>query len=257
VAKLSVFIIAKDEAKDLPGCLESVRGLAEEIVLVDSGSSDATPEIARAAGAKVLRRAFDGFAAQKQFALEQTTGEWAFSIDADERVTPALAAEIHATLRQPQADGYEISREMYFLGRRLRFGGVGKDRVLRLFRRPLGRFRRVKVHESIQVEGVVSRLQAPLQHLSYATIEEYVEKANHYTTLGAQDLWSRGRRPSWTDHLRPGWEVFSRAVLKGAALDGEAGWTYAALSGHTAWLRAIKLRELARKTAERGVRDAG
>ena len=215
--RLSAFLIVKNEARDLPGCLKSLAGLADEIVVVDDGSTDETAEIARAAGAQVFSRMLDGFAAQKQFALDRTTGDWAFSIDADERVTPALAREIRAVIARPEAaDGYELERQMYFLGKRLRHGGVGVDWVLRLFRRGRGRFRPVRVHERVDVEGTVARLTQPLEHYSYATLREYLAKCNHYTTLAAQDLYGRGRRFRRMEHLRPVWEIFQRIVLKGA-----------------------------------------
>jgi len=245
---LSAFLIVKNEAADLGDALRSLQGLATEIVVVDSGSSDQTVEIARAAGAVVLSRPFDGFASQKQYALDQCTGDWALSVDADERVTPALAAAIRSILSNPSAaDGYALKREMYFLGQRLRFGGVGVDWPLRLFRRTKGRYRAVSVHESIEVSGTVQRLNAPLIHYSYRTIEEYNAKCDHYTTLAADDLYRKGRRFTWLEHLRPGWELFNRIVLRGAWLDGQAGLTYAALSSHAAWMRAIKLREREKK----------
>src|SRR5262249_16226837 len=130
-----------NEARDLPGCLESLKGLADEIVVVDSESTDATPALARQWRAKVFTRKFEGFGTQKQYALDQCTGDWLLSIDADERVTPQLAKEIKNTIAQPEAaDGYYLCRNMYFLGHRLRFGGVGHDRVLRLFKRGKGRY---------------------------------------------------------------------------------------------------------------------
>jgi glycosyltransferase involved in cell wall biosynthesis len=242
---LSAFLIVKNEAVDLPGCLASLKGLADELVLVDGGSTDATAALAQAAGARVFNRFFDGFAAQKQFALDQCTLDWVLSIDADERVTPALAAEIKDIVKRADAaDGYELRREMYFLGRRLRFGGVGTDWPLRLFKRAKGKFSAVSVHERIEISGRVGRLQKPLQHFSYATLEEYTAKCDHYTTLSAQDLFKKGRRFSMVDHLRPGWELVQRVLLRGAWLDGQPGLIYAALSAHAAWLRAIKLWEL-------------
>lgn len=246
--RLSAFLITRNEAGDLPGCLESLKGLVDEIVVVDDRSQDQTLSIAKRCGARTFSRALDGFAAQKQFALDQTTGEWALSIDADERVTPALAEEIRAALAAPcDMAGYQIRRRFYFLGRLLRRGGLGRDWVLRLFRRPRGRFAPARVHERVEVDGPVGRLQSPLDHFSYATLDEYVEKCNRYTSLAAQDLWHRGRRFSWADYLRPGWEILSRLLLRGAWLDGHAGILYAALSAHAAWLRAVKLWEIENK----------
>lgn len=243
--RLSAFIIAKNEAGDITGCLESLQGLADEIVVVDDHSTDATVELCRRFDARIFQRRLESFGAQKQYALDQTTGDWLLSIDADERVTPALAQEIRSKLSESHpADGYKIRRNNYFLGTRLRFGGVGSDWVLRLFKRGSGQLRRVKVHEGIIVEGRVEKLREPLDHFSYASLQEYLEKCNHYTTLAAQDLWTRPRRFSYWAHLRLVWELLVRVVLKGAWLDGHPGLIYAMLSAYAAWLRAIKLWEI-------------
>ncbi len=244
--QLSAFLIVRNESADIAACLQSLQGLADEVVVVDSHSTDNTAEICRRMGARVFTRVFDGYGAQKQFALEQTAGTWALSIDADERIPATLGHEIRELLaKNPTQAGFEVRRTFYFLGRPLRFGGQGADWVLRLFRKDLGYFMNMKVHERIEVRGSVGRLKNPMDHFSYPTLEEYVEKCNSYTTLAAQEQYAKGRRFSWLDHLRPGWELFARVVLKGAWLDGHAGLTYAALSGHAAWLRAIKLKQIA------------
>lgn len=242
---LSAFLITKNESRDIVECLGCLRGIAEEVVVVDDHSADDTAALCRRAGARVFTRALEGFGPQKQFALEQTRGDWVLSIDADERVPAALAEEIRRVVRDPNAaSGYEVRRDFYFLGHRLRHGGLGADWVLRLFRRGAGRFRPVRVHEGIEVRGSVGRLQTALEHYSYASLEEYMEKCNQYTTLAAQDQWSRGQRFHFWDHLRPAWELATRVLGRGAWLDGQAGLTYAALSAHAAWLRAIKLWEI-------------
>jgi glycosyltransferase involved in cell wall biosynthesis len=247
---LSAFIITKNEAADIAACLESMAGLVDEIVVVDSQSTDGTAAICSRMGARVFDRDFDGYGAQKQFALDQTRGAWAFSIDADERVGPDLAAEIKSVVAgDPHEAGFEIRRNFYFLGTRLRFGGQGRDWVLRLFRRERGKFQSLSVHERIEVQGTVGRLRNPLEHYSYPTIEEYLEKCNRYTTLAAEQQWTRGRRFAWWEHLRPAWELAARIGIKGAWLDGHAGLTYAALSAHAAWLRAIKLRQIGQRAA--------
>ncbi len=256
MTRLSVFLITKNEAQDLSACLESVKEIAQEIIMVDDESTDGTRDIGQRFGARVLTRKLESFSTQKQFALDQTTGDWALSIDADERLTPALREEIQQILNSSAAaDGYDIRRIFYFLGQPLRYGGLGHDWVLRLFRRSKGRYKPVRVHESIHVEGRVARLQNPMDHYSYATLAEYLEKCHRYTTLAAQDLWTQGCRFSVFDHLRPGWELLQRVVLRGAWLDGQPGLIYAALSAHAAWLRAIKLRELEQvRNGERGMR---
>jgi len=242
ITALSAYIIAKNEARDLPGCLESLKGLADQVIVVDDESTDNTVILAKDWGAKVYSRKLDGFGKQKQFALDQCTGDWVLSIDADERVTPELSREIKAILSQgADADGYYVSRKMYFLGHRLRFGGVGKDWVLRFFRRDKGRYLPIEIHEQVSVDGPVHRLTGALDHYSYASIDEYLAKIPGYTALAARQRWEAGARFTVLYHLRPLWELFSRVILKGAWLDGQAGLLYAALSAHAAWLRCIKL----------------
>jgi len=243
--RLSAYLIVKNEARDLPACLDSLKGLADEMVVVDDESSDRTADLARERGAKVFSRELDGFGSQKQYALERCSGDWAFSIDADERVTSDLAREISAVLAQTGGPaGYAVPRRMYFLGKRLRFGGVGSDRVVRLFRRSQGRYRPLEIHEQVEVDGAVGLLHGNLDHFSYATLDEYLEKIPTYTALAAEARWKAGKRFHGWHHFRPAWELFSRVVLKGAWLDGQAGLIYAALSAHAAWLRSAKLWEI-------------
>lgn len=243
--RLSAFLITKNEAQDLPSCLESIRACADEIVVVDDLSTDDTVEICRRHGARVYSRPLDGFGPQKQFALEQTTGDWALSLDADERLTPELAREIRQTLARPEPSvAFALRRHLFFLGRRLRFGGVGSDWSVRLLKRGHGRFRDLLIHESLEVDGPCGRLRHPVNHFSYATLEEYLAKRSLYTVLSAEQAYRRGRRFSRFDHLRPAWEIFTRVILRGAWLDGQPGIIYAMLSADTAWLRAVRLWEM-------------
>ncbi len=243
--QISAYLIVKNEARDLPGCLDSLKGLADELVVVDDLSTDRTVNIARERGAKVYSRKLEGYGSQKQYALLQCTGDWVLSIDADERVTPELAREISAIVAENKNPaGYFVPRRIYFLGKRLRFGGVGKDWVLRFFRRDKGRYRPLEIHEQVEVDGETVRLKNPLDHFSYATLEEYLEKLPSYTAMAARQRWEAGKRFSSWHHLRPAWELISRVVLKGAYLDGQAGLIYAALSAHAAWLRSVKLWEI-------------
>ena len=243
--RLSAYLIVKNEARDLPGCLDSLKGLADELVVVDDLSSDKTADLARSRGAKVFTRKLDGFGSQKQFALDLCTGDWVLSIDADERLSADLAREISDVVVHAEGPaGYFIPRQMFFLGKRLRFGGVGTDRVLRLFRRGKGHYRPLEIHEQVEVDGPTASLQNAMEHFSYATLDEYLEKLPAYTTLAARQRWEAGKRFSSWHHLRPAWELFSRVVLKGAWLDGQAGLMYAALSAHAAWLRSVKLWEM-------------
>ncbi len=244
---LSAVLITRNEERNLSACLESLRGLADEIVVVDSGSVDRTTAIAAAAGARVVEHRFDGFGAAKQRALELATGEWVLSIDADERVTEALAGEIRALLAEPPgAVGYLIRRDVFFAGRRLRFGGMGNDWVLRLFRRRGARFSANRVHEHVELPpgaggaGRVAKLRGTLEHHAYRTLAEHVEKMNRYTDVQAQVKIERGVRYGAWMWLRLPWEVFARCVLRLGLLDGTAGVIFATMSAYSSWLKYAK-----------------
>jgi glycosyltransferase involved in cell wall biosynthesis len=244
---LSALVIAKDEERDLPGCLESLKGLADEIVvLVDEESSDATEEIARAAGCKVVRRKFDDYARQRQAALELCTKGWVLWIDADERVSEALRAAIPAAARGA-ACAYEIPFEVSFLGRTLRWGGLGGETHVRLFKREGARFVGGQLHEGLSLPGEAVRLAATMTHEPYKTLSEYLEKLDRYTTLAAQKKRAAGKRFHWYHHLVLPGELFKRLVLRLAFLDGFPGVTYACLSAFHHWLKYAKLREMETK----------
>jgi glycosyltransferase involved in cell wall biosynthesis len=244
---LSAILVVHNEAGQLAACLAGLVGLADEIVVVDDESTDGTREVARRFTDRILSRKLDGFGAQRQFALDHAAGDWVLSIDADERITPALRAEIVRVLGNPGAsDGYEIRREVFFLGRRLRHGGLGDEHVLRLFRRARARFSENAVHERVLVAGRPARLQGALEHHTHRSLRRYVEKVNLYTGLAAGERFDRGDRFHWRMHLRPGWEFASRLILRGGFLDGHAGLIYAGLTAYATWLRALKMWELGR-----------
>jgi glycosyltransferase involved in cell wall biosynthesis len=243
--KLSAIIIAKNEERDLPACLAGLRGLADEIVLVDGFSTDRTREIASVAGARVSTRAWDGYGPQKRFALEQAKGEWVLNVDADERVTPPLAAEIRSLLAEdPPVNGYEIPFRLFFLGRRLRFGRGAREVHLRLFRRDKARYPDRPVHEGVEVEGPVGRLAGVVEHHSYRDFSEYLKKCDEYTAIVAAQKRAAGRRFSAWMNFRLPWEFFVRYVVRGGFLDGNAGFAYAALSAVYAWLKHARLLEV-------------
>ena len=250
--RLSAILVVRNEAGQLADCLAELAGLADEIVVVDDESTDSTPEVARRFTDRILTRKLDRFGAQRQFALDHATGDWVLSIDADERITPALHAGIMRVLDDPgAADGYEIRRVVFFLGRRLRHGGLGDERVLRLFRRTRARFSENAVHERVLVEGSTATLPGALEHHTHRSLRRYVEKVNLYTGLAAGERFERGDRFRRSMHLRPGWEFFSRFVLRGGFLDGHAGLMYAGLTAGATWLRALKMWELGRAGTSR------
>lgn len=251
--KLSVCVIARDEERDLPGLFESLvplrKSLGEgfECVVLDSGSSDGTVAVAERWGARTVHRPFDDFASQKQACLDLCAGDWVLSLDCDERLSPELAQTVLDVLTDPgAAAGYELPFEVEFLGKVLRWGGLGGETHLRLFRRDKGRFGGEHVHEGVRVDGPVGRLPHPVRHRPYADLQEYMGKFDVYTERAARARLAAGRRPCWTDALRPSWELFSRLVLKLGVLDGGPGIEWARLSAMHTRRKYERLAELAR-----------
>jgi glycosyltransferase involved in cell wall biosynthesis len=221
---LSVLIPTKNEEANLPACLESVRW-AEEVVVVDSGSGDRTVAIARAAADRVLTHEYVNSAAQKNWALPQLTHRWVLIVDADERVPPALRAEIERVLADPgRADGYWIRRANHFLGRPIRGAGWQRDRVLRLFDRTKGRYQPLHVHAEVEIRGRVGTLRGRLTHHTYRSLDQYFEKFHRYTRWSAEDLKQRGVRASFARLLFRPWLRFLRMyLLEGGIREGRHG----------------------------------
>jgi len=242
---LSVIIISLNQEGHIVPCLESAR-FADEIVLVDTGSTDRTLELARGFTAHILVTPWRGYGATKNFALDQASGDWVFSLDTDERVPPPLREEILSIVGAdgPLA-GYRVPRKN-FLGRRwIRHGGWYPDYTLRLFQRRRGRFRERQVHEEVVVDGPVGKLRNPLEHYSYASVSDYVIRQNHYARLAAAEMLKEGRRP------RPG-ELFWRPlahfvklyILRLGFLEGRLGYTLAVLGSLYNFLKYFYLRDL-------------
>ena len=244
MARLSVAVVALNEEERLRACLESVVW-ADELVVVDAGSSDKTVAIAREFTDRVLFRAWDGYGAQKNFALGQCHGDWVLSLDADERVPDALREEIQVTLQGGRPEvGFYLPRRNMLQGRWVRHGGFYPDWQLRLFRRGRGAFVERAVHESVRVDGPTGRLGAPLVHESYRSIGDAVVRLNRYSDLAAGELFLAGHGGSLVDLLvRPVWRFVSMYVLRGGFLDGWRGLVLAGLHAHYVFLRAAKVRE--------------
>lgn len=242
--RVSAFLIVHNEEQRLADCLASLRQIADEIIVLDDGSVDRTVEIARAAGARVEFRKFDGFGAQKQAALDMTRGAWVLSIDADERLTPNLVDEIRRVTASNDMSGpagYWIRRELIYLGTRLRFGGTGSDWVLRVARRDRTRVTPDDVHESLVVDGQTARLQGSMTHIKYNSLSEHMQTIDRYTTLIANRRALKGRTFHAWSVFRIFWELFARLIVKLGILDGKAGIIYAAMASHYAFLKSAKL----------------
>jgi glycosyltransferase involved in cell wall biosynthesis len=241
-------VVTLDEEERLRRCLESV-AWADEIVVVDAGSEDKTVQVAREFTDRVIVRAWPGFAAQKNFALEQAQGEWLLSLDADEEVSPELRAEVTAILAGDGAHaGYAVPRRNVFLGQWIRHGGLYPDWQVRLFRRGRGRFVARAVHESVRLDGSVGRLRGPLVHRSYRDIADFIDRANRYSTLAAAEQAARGGRVSAADlALRPLGRFLSMYVLRRGFLDGRQGLLLAGLYAYYVFIRTAKVWERTRR----------
>jgi glycosyltransferase involved in cell wall biosynthesis len=230
VTPLRVLITTFNEEGNLPDCLASV-GFATDILVVDSFSTDRSVEIARGAGARVLQRAYRSAADQKNWALDQLGGDWVLILDADERVTPALAAEIQAVLAAPAHAAYWIPRRGWFLGAPIAHAGWDRDGVIRLLKADAGRYDAVLVHEKMRCRGSVGRLDNKLEHLSYHDLGDYMERLLRYSRLGGTQLHLSGRRASaWSVLLRPPARFARMYLWQRGFLDGRRGFLLCALS---------------------------
>lgn len=245
--KLTATILTRNEAHNIGDCLDSLAQLADEIVVLDSGSTDNTCDIARARGARVMvdDGPWPGFGAQKNRALDQARGDWVLSIDADERVTPELAKAIRAAIARADADAYAIPRLSQFCGAWVHHSGWRPDYVVRLFRRGKARFSDNLVHERLEVTGQVGRLRASLLHYSYTSTEQVQRKSIQYAEAGARELAERGKRVGpLSPALHGTWAFIRTLLLRRGFLDGATGWAIARMNAAVSYRKYRRAREL-------------
>ncbi len=245
---LSAVIIACNEEKRIQACLDSLQ-FADEMVVVDSGSHDRTPEIARKADARVFTRLLDNFAAQRNYAMSLAEGKWILFIDADERITLELRVLIEKTIRDPAAcDGYTILRINHILGGPMLHGANSKDYPLRLVKKGKGEWQGL-VHEKLVVDGTVGSLSRELQHVTTQSLDEYFSKFNLYTKLDAREMIRKGEKiPNWfTIIFRPWAEFVYYYFIRRGFLDGSRGFTFQLLSSFYLLVKYLKVRELAKE----------
>lgn len=250
---LSVVIISKNEEKNIARCLESVKW-ADEIILIDSKSADRTVEIAERYGARVYSPEWQGYGAAKVEGVNRAGCEWILSVDADEEVPSELANEIKAALsNDSEYSGYYIPRRTMFLGRWIKHCGWYPDFVLRLFRKSRGNFDGAVIHEKVVVNGSTSRMRSELLHYSYSCLEEYLEKFNRYTTLGAEEAYRRGIRSGWYDIvIKPPVSFVKHFISKQGFRDGIEGFLISVLSSIAVMAKYAKLREMYKNQRNRG-----
>ena len=239
--KISVFIIAKNEEKNLERCLGSVRW-ADEIVVVDSGSRDATCRVAGRFTDKVFVHEFTDYASQKNFALSKTTGEWVLSLDADEEVSAALKEEMLALAATPRAaDAYRVRRVSHIFGRRFRHTGTPEDRPVRFFKRDAGHFDQ-PIHEVVRVQGQTGCLREPIFHYTYPSVHDYLEKLNRYTSMEA-DLFIQKNEaaPQAKCYGMKSFFMFLRLYFyKGGFRDGIEGFFFSVFSAYYVFVKHAK-----------------
>jgi glycosyltransferase involved in cell wall biosynthesis len=248
--KITATIITLNEAEHIRTACESV-SWADEILVVDSGSTDATREIAQECGARVIEREWPGFAAQKQFAAEQAMHEWIFSLDADESVSAELHSSIEDLLFTNEAqlaDGYSMARRAFYMGRWIRGGGWYPDRQLRLYKKSLGHWEGAYIHESVRMspEARVEFLAGDILHYPGGDAAEHHRLiGERYAPLAARQMFEQGRRTSRSHIAMVGMATFIRSfILKGGFRDGLAGFSIAAFAAHHAFLKYLMLWEL-------------
>jgi glycosyltransferase involved in cell wall biosynthesis len=253
VVPLSAVVITHNEEAQLEEALRSV-AFCEEIVVVDSGSTDRTREIAGAAGARVIRNEpWPGFAAQRNVAVDAANHDWVLAIDADERVAAPLREEILALRGRGFAcAGYRIPRAAFYLGRWIRGTDWYPDPQVRLFDRRRGRWEGAHVHESVRVRGPVGRLRSDMEHHPYADISDHMRKIDRYTTLWAQQAFEEGRRTNVVEAAANCfWTFFRNYALKRGFLLGQAGFTVSTLNSYYTYTKLAKLLELLRTRSGR------
>ena len=244
--KISATIIAFNEERNIARAMESLR-CCDEIVVVDSGSTDRTPEIAARLGARVIGNEWGGYARQKNLAAEQADHNWIFSLDADEALSEALEGEIWQIKKNgPQHDAYTVPRLAQYMGRWILHSGWYPDRKVRLYDRRKARWVGEYVHESVQVEGSVGHLESDLLHFTCDSLSEHLKTMDRYTTLAAEQWVSQGKPVGFGRLLlNPPWTFLRSYVLQRGFLDGMEGLTIAYMAGLYNFLKYAKARNMA------------
>lgn len=243
--KITVAIITKNEERNIRDCLESVKW-ADEIVVVDNGSTDHTLSICKEYGARVFQEEWKGYSGQKNSAIEKAGNEWVLNLDADERVSPELRQEMQKSLEGNQGvNGYWIPRKNFFLGQWIRYCGWYPDLNLRLFRKSRGRFGERVVHERLELEGKALTLTHPLIHETYRSLSDFFQRMDRYSTLAAQEMHREGRKFRLIDVVfRPPFTFLQMYFLRVGFLEGYLGFVLSVLYSYYTFAKYTKLKEL-------------
>ncbi|MCK4359884.1 MAG: glycosyltransferase family 2 protein [Candidatus Cloacimonetes bacterium] len=243
-SKLSVTVITKNEEKNIKRCLDSV-SWADEIVVVDSGSTDKTLEICKKYNCKIIETDWLGFGKIKKFAVDSASYDWIFSIDADEEVTPELEKEIKRLLSKDNPkNGYKIKRISFYLKKWIRYSGWNRDYPLRLFNRKAGNFNENLVHESVRIRGEIGKIDKILKHYTYPNLTSYILKMEHYANLGAEEAVKKGKKSSVFNAIFHGLAKFLKMYFVDRGfLDGRVGLALSINSAFSVYLKYLKIWE--------------
>ncbi len=250
---LSVILITRNEEANLADCLASLEGIAQQIVVVDTNSSDRTLEIAKSYGAAIAQPPdWPGFGPQKNRALDLATGEWVLSLDADERLTPALKSEIVTAIHHSaHVDCFAIPRLSWYCGRFIRHSGWNPDYVDRLFKRGSARFSDDLVHERLITSGQVVKLENPMLHYSFMNYSQVLQKIDRYSTASAEQAFAKGKTSTPLKAVLHGaWSFFRTYFLRAGFLDGPQGFTLAMSNAQGTYYRYVKLWHLIREASK-------
>ncbi len=242
--KLSAVILTKNEERNIERCIRSVLSISDEVIVVDSGSTDRTLQIARSLGARVVVREWEGYVKQKNYAVSLARGEWVLSLDADEELTRELAREIERTLSKPAYDCYLLNRQTYFLGKFLEHGWFPEWR-LRLFRRGKGVFVD-EGHDVCRCDGSVGKIKkGVMHHYSFESLEEHFAKNIRYARMVSELLYKRGKRPGYLNLLlNPTWHFIKVFFIKRAFLEGRRGLIVSASGAFYTFMKYAFLLEM-------------
>lgn len=254
MAALSVIVLTRNEEENIAECLSGV-AWADEVIVIDSGSTDATMAIAKRFTPLVISLPWKGYGAARNNGIQRATGEWVLWLDADERVPPELADEIRRVVRanDPSVAGYSVARRAYFCGKWIRHAGWYPSRVVRLFRKELGRLTESNVHERLLLKGPTGELRNDLLHFTDPSLQHYFEKFNTYSTLAAQDMMTAGRKFRIVDIVvRPLYQFLKMYILRLGVLDGIHGFILSTASSAYVFAKYAKLWELERADHGKG-----
>lgn len=246
--KITALAITLNEAEVLPDFLKSL-DFVDEIIIVDSHSTDDTVAIAKQfEKVKVFERTFDNFSAQKNFAISKASNEWVLFFDPDEEITPEVKTEIFETLKNPKADAYYIRRQLYFMGKKIKYSGFQTDWVIRIFKKSCGKYDGNLVHETLKVLGTTGKLKTRVPHHTYKSFDDYTGKLHRYSRLQAQMLYEKKKKPNLSHFLfRPLYRFWHQYLLRLGILDGKEGFILAYINAFSVFKRYVNLWLMYRK----------